>query len=92
MPLPQRYRDQLVANAAAAHKEATSETRRDLLRTVGHLAFWVACGLALIGMAWHTTDQQAGRILWYAGCTVWISGVSFSLLACYRRGERRGDW
>lgn len=92
MPLPQRYRDQLVANAITAHKEASSETRRDLLRTVGHLLFWVACGLALIGLAWHTTDQLAGKILWYAGCTVWIAGVSFSLLACYRRGERRGDW
>jgi hypothetical protein len=31
-------------------------------------------------------------VLWWTGLGVWIPGVLFSLLAAYRRGEKRGDW
>ncbi len=92
MPMPQKYRDEMVASAAHAHGAARSETVRDLFRTCGHMVFWVLCGWVLIGFSALTTDVLLGWVLYWAGITVWIPGVLFSLLAAYRRGETRGDW
>ena len=92
MPISPKLYAELIAKHEAAHRSAGRDTLLDLLKTAGHLAFWVACGLVLIGSALHTTDHGVGQILWLAGHTVWISGVLFSLLAAYRRGEHRGDW
>jgi hypothetical protein len=92
MPIPPQVYAELIAAHEAAHRSAQRDTFRDLLKTCGHLAFWVACGLCFIGLALHTTDASWGRILWLTGHTVWIAGVLFSLLAAYRRGEARGDW
>ena len=90
--MPQKYRDELAASHERAHHGAKGETFRDLLLTAGHLTFWVTCGLALIGLSFHTTMHSEGMMLWWAGHAVWLGGVSFSLLAAYRRGEKRGDW
>lgn len=92
MPMPQEYRDQLLERHLTAEAEARRATRRDLLRTCGHLVFWVACGLVLFGLAFHTDNYQIGMVFWWAAHAVWLSGVAFSLLAAYRRGEKRGDW
>lgn len=92
MPIPPREYAELIAKHEEAHRASTGDTFRDLLLTCGHLAFWVACGLVLLGMALHTTDPSWGHIMWLAGHAVWIPGVLFSLLAAYRRGEKRGDW
>lgn len=85
------YEEQIVRNEAA-HRAALADARRDLLRTMGHLAFWVLCGLALFAWAFHVTDHTVGMIFWWAAHVVWVAGVSFTLLAAYRRGEKRGDW
>jgi hypothetical protein len=90
--MPRRYRDELVAKHESAHRLAQRETTRDLFRTCGHLSFWVCCGWVFIGLSAHTTDTVIGWVLYWAGFTVWIPGVLFSLLAAYRRGEKRGDW
>lgn len=92
MPMPQRYRDEQVEGRRRSEHDAGRETRRDMLKACGHIAFWVVCGLSLIGLALHTDDPVIGRVFWLAGQTVWLAGVSFALLAAYRRGERRGDW
>lgn len=91
-PMPQKYRDELVARHERAHLAASRETLRDMLRTCLHLVFWVLCGWVFIGFSAHTTDASVGWVLYWAGFTVWIPGVLFSLLAAYRRGEKRGDW
>ena len=91
-PIPQRYRDELVAKHQQAHRAATSETRADLRRTCLHLIFWVLCGWVFIGFSAHTTDVGLGWVLYWVGFTIWIPGVLFTLLAAYRRGEKRGDW
>ncbi|MEO8337331.1 MAG: hypothetical protein ABI664_20300 [bacterium] len=92
MPIePKLYRE-LIEQHEQAHRAAKSDTLRDLLLTCGHLLFWVVLGLVFLGMALHTTDRSWGNIFWKAGHTVWITGVLFSLLAAYRRGEKRGDW
>jgi fatty acid desaturase len=92
MPMPPKYRDELVAKHEAAHRDARKETTRDLLKTCGHMLFWVACGWAFIGLSAHTTNEVVGWVLFWGGLCVWIPGVLFSLLAAYRRGEKRGDW
>ena len=92
MPIPRKKYEELIASHELAHRDARNDTFWDLLKTGGHLAFWVACGLAFLGLALHTTDASWGRIFWIGGHLVWISGVLFSLLAAYRRGEQRGDW
>jgi hypothetical protein len=92
MPLPKEYRDGLIERHETNERAARRETTRDMFRTIGHLAFWVLCGLALFGFAFHTSDHAIGMMFWYAAHAVWIAGVTGSLLAAYRRGERRGDW
>lgn len=92
MPLPQEYRDELVATHAAAERLARFDSTREFLRTAGHILFWVACGLALLGLALHSDERAIGMMYWWAGHAVWVGGVTGALLAAYRRGERRGDW
>jgi hypothetical protein len=92
MALPRKHYDELIARSEETEREAQNETLRDLFRACGHVVFWVCCGLGLLGMGLHTTDLVIGPIFWIAGQTVWIAGVSFSLLAAYRRGVVRGDW
>lgn len=92
MALERPYEKEQVERNAALERQARRDYWRDILRTMLHIAFWVAAGLALLGAALHTHDAAIGRVLWLAGQTVWLSGVLFSLLAAYRRGTRRGDW
>lgn len=92
MPIsPERY-EKLIAQSEIARRAARRDTLRDLLRAMGHIAFWVVCGLVLFAWAFHVTDRATGMIFWWAAHAVWIAGVAFSVLAAYRRGEKRGDW
>jgi hypothetical protein len=92
MPMPKKYIDEQIASRERSERSARRETTRDMFRTMGHILFWVVCGLALIGLALHSDNPDVGRVLWLAGQGVWLGGVLFSLLAAYRRGEQRGDW
>jgi hypothetical protein len=86
------YRAERVVRYAQAEREARRDTRREMLRVMGMIAFWVACGLLLIGMALHVTDHAIGMAFWWAGHAVWIGGVASAIHTAYRRGEARGDW
>ncbi len=92
MPMPQEYRDALVEKHERSEREARRDTRREMLRTIAAILFWVACGLALMGMALHVSDHTIGMAFWWGGHAVWIGGVTAALLSAYRRGEQRGDW
>lgn len=92
MPMPRKYLDEQMAGRERAEHEARRETTRDLLRACSHILFWVLCGLALLGLALHTDDRTVGLAFWWGGHAVWVGGVSWAILAAYRRGERRGDW
>ena len=92
MPMPQEYRDALVETHAGCARVARRVSRRELLRAMAMIAFWVLCGLALIGMALHVTDRTIGMAFWWGGHIVWIAGVTSAILSAYRRGEERGDW
>lgn len=84
------YEDR-VERGERLHRLAERDARRDLYRTCLKMAFWVLCGLALIGLSFHSSDLESGRIFFLAGKIVWIGGLSYTLLAYYRRQVHRGD-
>lgn len=92
MPMPQEYRDALIDKHEKAEQAARRDTRREMLRVVAEIAFWVACGLALIGLALHVGDRDVGMVFWWGGHAVWIGGVASAIHRAYCRGEARGDW
>ena len=92
MPTPKKAYEEAIARNEAADRAASNETVRDLVRTCGHLVFWVLAGWTFIGLSAYTTNIPFGWVLFWTGFAVWIPGVTFSLLAAYRRGEERGDW
>lgn len=84
------YEEQIERNERL-HQLAERDARRDLLRTCAQMVLWTLCGLALIALAFHSNDLAFGRIYYLAGKIVWIGGISFTLLAYYRRQVHRGD-
>lgn len=86
------YRVERVARHAKAEREARRDTRREMLRVMGIIAFWTVGGLALIGMGFHVTDRTIGMAFWWGGHITWIGGVASAIHTAYRRGEARGDW
>jgi fatty acid desaturase len=90
--IPRPDYDALIERCEAEHKRAAGDTFRDLAKTCVQMVCWVLAGWTFIGFSVHTTNEIVGRILWWTGLGVWISGVLYSLLAAYRRGEQRGDW
>lgn len=85
-------REAIAARARAERELARGDLRRDLVSTVLQCFFWVALGLFLIAWAFHTTSETWGRIAFLAGIAIGNGGWIFTMLAAYRRGEKRGDW
>ena len=91
-PRLRALREQIAARNREENEEASRETRRDLVMASIHAVGWVALGLFLIAFALHTTSEAYGRMAFYAGVAIGNGGWIFTMLAAYRRGERRGDW
>ena len=83
---------QITASHHEAERLAARATRRDLALTALLCAAWCIAGLALVGWAFHTTDEDAGRLAFVLGVGGGNAGIIFTCLAAYRRGEERGDW
>jgi uncharacterized YccA/Bax inhibitor family protein len=92
MPLAEKYYQQLIESRAAAERQSRWDKWRELSRDHGEITLSTALGMALVFLAFWTSDIQLGAIYWLLGCIVWIGGVSIAVLAAYRRGEERGDW
>ena len=92
MPIPAHIREELARRRFAEHREAERDTRRDYVRTA--LACWAWCilGLGFIALSFHLTDGVTAEALFWVGLGVGNAGMIFTLLAAYRRGEKRGDW
>lgn len=91
-PIPREYQDELTRRREQEHRLAERERLGDLARTCAQMIGCVLLGWLVIALSVHTRDQLTGRVLWWTGITVWIPGVLWTLLAAYRRGEKRGDW
>lgn len=92
MPLPKHLLDELGARRDAESKEAQRDKWRDILVTSLQCLAWSAVGIALVLWSAHTTSLTYGRMAFFAGLGIGNGGIIFTLLAAYRRGERRGDW
>jgi hypothetical protein len=92
MPLPKHLLDEMSLRRAAAEEEADRLRNRDLVRSGLACIGWCALGLFLIMWSAHTTDLLYGRMAFFAGLGIGNGGIIFTLLAAWRRGERRGDW
>ena len=92
MPLPRHLLDQTAVARAREAEQADRDRRRDHVRTALACVGWCALGLLLLGWSVHTTDAGLGGIAFLAGLAAGNGGIVFTLLAAYRRGERRGDW
>jgi hypothetical protein len=73
-------------------EQADGDRRRDLARAALACLFWLVAGLGCMMWSFHTTDEGYGRAAFYLGLGLGNGGIVFTLLAAWRRGERRGDW
>jgi hypothetical protein len=91
MPLPEKYRRQLMESTAAAERAARGDGLRMWARVLGGIVSWTVLGLSGIFIAFHTVGHDIGMIWWWAGSIAWVAGVSAAVLGAYRRGMERGD-
>jgi hypothetical protein len=78
------------------HATAERESRWDewvvLARVLAEIVAWTALGMALVFLAFYTSNEDLGRVYWLLGCSVWIGGVANAILSAYVRGEDQGLW
>ena len=92
MPLPKELLEEMSVRRAAAEEEADRIRARDLLRGTLACVGWCALGIFLVLWSAHTTDLTLGKMAFWGGIGIGNGGIVFTLLAIWRRGERRGDW
>jgi hypothetical protein len=92
MRLPPNILQNVAARRRAEQSAAERDRRRDYIITGVLCIGWAALGLALIMWSAHTGNSYLGRAAFYGGLGLGNAGIIFSLLAAYRRGEKRGDW
>jgi hypothetical protein len=73
---------------AAAERAARRRERWRLVRAGLACVGWCAAGLYLVAWSLHTTDEQAGRVAFWAGLLVGNGGIIATLLTTLgRRAE-----
>jgi hypothetical protein len=90
--LPRPEYEAQIARNLQADRDAGRDRMLSLLRSALELVLSVAVGFGIMAFSVHTQDEVLGRQLFRIGQLAWIAGVVTTLLAAYRRGERRGDW
>lgn len=85
-------REQMARARAEEKVEADRIMRWDLFRTALRCLVWSVLGVFLVLWSAHTTDMTLGLAAFWSGVGIGNAGIIFTLLAAYRRGERRGDW
>jgi hypothetical protein len=83
--------EERAARLLQAERLATRDSRRDFVFTCLECWFWALLGVLCAGWAFHTTDEQAGRIALSGGVVIANAGVLQALHRWYLRGEKRGD-
>lgn len=91
MPLRRALLEEMGRRRDVAENEAERARRRELVRAGALCIGWMLLGLYLLGWSVHTTDYLYGRIAFFGGLIVGNAGIVFTLLASYRRLEKRGD-
>lgn len=91
LSLRQQLLEEVGRQREIAELEARRAVRRTLVRCAALCVAWMLLGLYLLGWSAHTTDEHYGRIAFYSGVIVGNAGILSTLLATYRRLEKRGD-
>lgn len=80
---------------AARHLEAdrlaTRDERWSAFRTLVECWVWCAIGVGILALGMHTDDEKLGRIYFWGGIVVGNSGMLWTLIRHYQRGDARGD-
>jgi hypothetical protein len=92
MPLPRELLEEMQQRRRVETRLANRDKVRDLVWTALQCWGWAVLGIVCILWSAHTTVLWLGRTAFWSGLAVGNGGIFFSLLAAYRRGERRGDW
>jgi hypothetical protein len=92
MPLPRQLLESMAAKRREESVEANRDKFRDYLVTALLCFVWCAVGTLFIAWSAHTTNETLGRAAFWGGLGLGNAGIIFTLLAAYRRGEKRGDW
>ncbi|MEJ7811526.1 MAG: hypothetical protein WKG32_14030 [Gemmatimonadaceae bacterium] len=92
MPLPTEILEEMAERRRAEAVLADRDRRWDMARTAIICLGWSAFGVFLILWSAHTTSLTYGRMAFFGGLGAGNGGIMFTLLAAYRRGEKRGDW
>jgi hypothetical protein len=91
MPLRKELLEEMGRSREAAELETERARRRELIRAALLCVGWMLLGLYLVGWSMHTTDYLYGRIAFYSGVGIGNVGIVYTLLATYRRLEKRGE-
>ncbi len=83
---------EIQARSIEESQAASRDAVRDLALTALACLAWALAGIACIAWSAHTSNLLYGRMAFFTGVGLGNGGVIFTLLAAYRRGERRGDW
>lgn len=92
VPLPKALLEERAERHEREHRGAERDRRRDALRTAALCLMWSIAGIGLLGTSFHLEDGGYARIAYFGGIAVGNGGIIFTLVAAYRRGEKRGDW
>ncbi|HZS59093.1 MAG TPA: hypothetical protein VFA43_07465 [Gemmatimonadaceae bacterium] len=92
MPLPKALLESMAAKRREESVQANRDKFRDYARTALMCFVWCAVGTFFLAWSAHTTDEVLGRAAFWGGLGLGNAGIIFTLLAAYRRGEKRGDW
>ncbi|MBC7791683.1 MAG: hypothetical protein H7Z74_17180 [Anaerolineae bacterium] len=92
MPLPREILEEMASRYEQHAVLAERDKLWDYLRTALVCVLWSALGIVCILWSAHTTSIVYGRIAFFSGLGIGNGGIVFTLLAAYRRGEKRGDW
>jgi len=92
MPLPRHILDAMAERRRDEAVQANRDKLWDYVLTALACFAWCAVGTFLIAWSAHTTDEVLGHAAFWGGLGLGNSGIIYTLLAAYRRGEKRGDW
>ena len=82
--------DERAARLLAAEREASAAVRRLYAGVILICFAWMSIGLLLLGWAFHTTNEDLGRIAFLGGILVGDIGILSTVLFAWNRAQREG--
>ena len=92
MPINKRLYEEMQVKRAGEYHAAERDRRWAMIRSGLMCLVWAALGLVCYAFAFHTTNENWGRIFQWGAYLITYGGISYTLLRAYRKGEERGDW